>query len=431
MSEFLHSQYLHGDVVCSRRGWSRRTFLQTAAASTFASGAFGFRDLMAVRADELRKQGMSLILLWMQGGPSQLETFDPKPGTENGGPTTAIETAVSGIRLAEGWTNLSKQMSDVCLIRSMTNKEGQHQRATFQMHTGYLPTGTVRYPNVGCAIAKEIAPTASDLPAVVSVGPTEGSGFLGVDYEPFVVQSPGQMPRNVSAPVASARFGRRLGLLGELEADFAAKGAEEQVRDHKLLYEKTARLVQSPKVRAFDFADELAETRAMYGDSQFGKGCLLARRLIETGVTFVEVRHGNWDTHQDNFDKTKELIGPADAGFAALVTDLRQRGLLDKTLVVCAGEFGRTPKINPRNGRDHYPRVYSVALAGGGVKGGQVIGASTDDGMAIKDSPVAVNDLLTSICHALKVDSQTENISPLGRPIKIVDGGTVVPGLFA
>lgn len=430
------SLFHHLDVAANRRGFSRRSFLHYVSAGAVAAGTLNFRDLMSVRAGELRKQGMSLILLWMQGGPSQFETFDPKPGTENGGPTEAIETAVSGIRIAKGWEQTARQMNDIALIRSMTNKEGEHIRATYQMHTGYIPNASVRHPSLGCAIAKEISPPEHDLPAVVSIGvggqagQFVGSGFLGVDYDPFLVQNPGQLPRDVAVPVQKPRFERRLGLLGNLETDFAARGGEIAVADHQKLYEKTRRLVLSPDVKTFEFAGESAETTSRYGDTQFGRGCLLARRLVEAGVTFVEVRAGNWDTHRENFTEVSRLAGEVDPGFAALVADLKQRGLLEKTLVVWMGEFGRTPRINPNNGRDHYPRVFNAAVAGGGIRGGQVIGASTDDGTSVKNDPVTAADLFCTICKSLHVDPTKENLSPIGRPLKIVDGGQPVAKLF-
>lgn len=416
---------------------SRRSLLQAVSAASLAAGTFGFRDLMTVRADEMRKQGMAMILLWMQGGPSQFETFDPKPGTANGGETEAIDTSVAGIRIAKGWENTAKVMGDVALIRSMTNKEGEHQRATYQMHTGYIPSGSIRYPSLGCAIAKELAQVEQDLPAAVAVGGNTGvggpigAGFLGVDYEPFAVQTAGQLPRNVTTTVESPRYKRRLGLLGQLEGEFAANGGDVVVADHKKLYEKTSKLVLSPDVKAFDIAGESAETVAKYGDSQFGKGCLLARRLVESGVTFVEVRAGNWDTHDDVFNRTKALSADVDPGMAALISDLKQRGMLERTLVCWMGEFGRTPRLNPRTGRDHFPRAFNMALAGAGIKGGQVIGATTADGTSIKDDPVTVPQLFTSICKALKVDATKENMSPIGRPIKIVDGGEPVAKLFS
>jgi hypothetical protein len=432
----------HLDVISTQRGFTRRSFLQGVSTGVMAAGMLSFRDLLSLQAGELRKQGMSLILLWMQGGPSQFETFDPKPGTETGGPTEAIETAVPGIRIAQGWEQTARQMGDIALIRSMTNKEGEHLRATYQMHTGYIPTGALRHPSLGCAIAKEIAPPDHDLPAVVSIGQGRGpggqalvgSGFLGVDVDPLLVDVPGQLPRDVGLTTQTPRFERRLGLLGNLENDFAARGGEEAVADHKKLYEKTRRLVLSPEIKAFELREETAATKEQYGDSDFGRGCLLARRLVESGVTFVEVRSNGagqgWDTHQDNFNRVAANAKVVDPAYAALIADLKQRGLLEKTLVVWMGEFGRTPRINPNTGRDHYPRVFSAALAGGGVRGGQVIGASTDDGTAVQRDPVTAPDLFCTICQALHVDPRKENVSPIGRPLKIVDGGQPVNKLF-
>ena len=422
--------FSHQSVELSPGGMCRRSFLQTVSTGALAAGTLSFRDLVSLQADELRRQGMSMILLYMQGGPSQFETFDPKPGLETGGPTTAITTATPGIDIAEGWGGIAQQMNDIALIRSMTNKEGNHQRALYQMHTGYVPSGSVKHPSLGSAIAKEIGDPAHELPAVVSIGRTVGAGFLGVDYEPFAVQNPGQIPQNVTSQVDTGRFNKRLRVLDELEAEFAQRGGETVVANHKRLYEKTRKLVQSPQVKTFDLSTEPQALRDKYGDSQFGRGCLLARRLVEAGVTFVEVTLGNWDTHDDNFNRCKTLAGQCDPGFAALVADLKDRGRLEKTLILWVGEFGRTPRINPRTGRDHYPRVFNAAVAGGGIKGGQVIGASTKDGMAVDRDPVSVADLFSTVCKSLQVDPRTENMSPIGRPLKIVDGGQVVEKLF-
>jgi hypothetical protein len=425
------SVFHHQTVQINRRGISRRSFLHSVSAGALAAGTLSFRDLMSLQADELRKQGRSMILLWMAGGPIQFETFDPKPGVDNGGPTQAIETSVPGIQIAEGWEQTAKVMDDLCLIRSMTNREGNHQRASYQLHTGYVPSGSVKHPSLAANIAKEIADPELPLPAVVSVGPTVGAGFLGVDYEPFVVGNPGQLPANVANAVSEPRYHRRLGLLGRLEEDFAQRGGQVVSDNHRRLYGKASQMVLSPDVKAFDIADEPASLRRRYGNSTFGRGCLLARRLVETGVTFVEVRSNGWDTHDNNFERSSNLAGQVDPAMAALISDLKDRGLLERTVVVWMGEFGRTPRINPRTGRDHYPRVFSAALAGGGVRGGQVIGNSSRDGTAIRNDPVSVDDLFCSICHALGVDPRTENISPLGRPMKVVDGGQVVEQLFA
>lgn len=422
---------LHEHMTIGRGGLSRRSFLHGVSGAAIAAGALGFRDLLSLQAAELRRQGRSMILLWMAGGPSQFETFDPKPDHGNGGPTTAINTSVPGIQIAGGWEQTARIMDEIAIIRSMTNREGQHQRATYQLHTGYVPSGSVKHPSFASCVAKELRDSGFDLPSFVSVGPTIGAGFLGVDYEPFVVNNPGQMPQNVGNPVAEGRYRRRLSLLDRLEDEFASRGAEVVVENHRQLYGKASDLVTSPRTEAFDLSDESSDLVSRYGDNPFGRGCLLARRLIEEGVTFVEVRSNGWDTHNENFDRTATLADQVDPAMATLISDLKERGLLESTVVVWMGEFGRTPRINPRDGRDHYPRVFNAALAGGGVRGGQVIGASTADGSAVQDRPVTVPDLFSSLCRSLQVDPTIENISPLGRPMKIVDGGQVVEELFA
>lgn len=422
--------HLVDSVSISAGQWTRRRALQFVSGATLATRTTGFRELMAEQAESLRQEGRSMILLWMRGGPSQFETLDPKPGTENGGPTEAIETSVPGIRVADNFPQLARVMENVAVIRSMTNKEGSHPRATYQMHTGYLPAGSVRHPSLGSCITQQLADPESDLPSFVSIGNTQGAGFLGMDYEPFVVDSPGRLPANVGLPTSHERFTRRRGLLQKLETQFAETGAQQLVESHRSIYSRSARLVLSPEVSAFDTAEESSSLRSRYGDDNFGRGCLLARRLVERGVTFVEVRSGNWDTHQNNFEQCANNAGVVDPATATLIADLKDRGMLDRTLVVWMGEFGRTPKINPRNGRDHYPRVFSVAMAGGGIRGGQVYGASNSGGSAVESSPVTVQDLFRTICSSLKVNANHENISPLGRPLKVVDGGDVIPGLL-
>ncbi len=424
----------HDQIRLRRHGINRRSFLHSVTASAVAAGSLNLRDIMTLQAADLRKQGKSMILLWMGGGPSQLETFDPKPGHENGGPTKAISTSVPGIKIAQGWEQTAAVMGDLAIIRSMTNKEGSHPRATYQMHTGYIPSGSVKHPSLSANIAKEISDPDFDLPAVISVGRTQGAGFLGVNYEPFNVDNPGTMPQNVATTVPSSRYRRRLGLLDRLEGEFESRGGDVVVRNHRDLYGKTSNMVLSSDLSAFDIGSEPKSLKDRYGDSNFGRGCLLARRLVEAGTTFVEIssrgQGGNWDTHQDNFERTSELAGTIDPATATLITDLKDRGLLDNTLVVWMGEFGRTPRINPRGGRDHYPRVFNGAIAGCGIRGGQVIGSSTADGSAVANDPVTVGDMFCSICQALDVNPRKENLSPLGRPMKIVDGGSPVDQLF-
>ncbi|QDU07619.1 DUF1501 domain-containing protein [Gimesia aquarii] len=425
------SLYHHQHIQTHRKGFSRRSFLKKFSMGAIAAGTLSFHDLMSVSAEELRKEGRAMILLWMAGGPSQLETFDPKPKSSGAGDKKAISTSVSGIEISENWKNTAKVMQDIALIRSMTNKEGNHQRASYQMHTGYIPSGSVKHPSLGSNIAREIGNRELDIPSIVSVGTTNGAGFLGVDYEPFNVSNPGNTPNNVAATVPNQRYQKRLGLLNRLDSEFAGRGGEVVVKNHSKIYNKASSLVLSPQTKVFDFSSEPESLREQYGDNTFGKGCLLARRLVEAGSTFIEVRSNGWDNHANISEVITPISQQVDTGMAALISDLKDRGMLERTLVVWMGEFGRTPKINARGGRDHYPRVFSAAMAGGGVQGGQVIGSSTANGSAVQDRPVSVADLFCSICQSLKVDPKKENMSPLGRPMKIVDGGKVVTELFS
>lgn len=414
---------------------SRRGFVSTMTAG-FGLAGLGWTDLLAASADDLRKRKKAVIVLWMQGGPSQFETFDPKPEHANGMGTKVIETAVPGIRIAEGWEKTAAAMDDIALIRGMTSKEGNHQRATYALHTGYVPTGTVKHPSFGSLCASELGEESFDLPHIVAVGGQQvagaGAGFLGVQYEPFMVEDPLQMPSNVETPVGTGRFQRRLDILGKLEtAGFGKSSGSGRVKEHQALYKQTAGMVLSPRVRAFDLEEEPSELRDAYGRNPFGQGCMLARRLVEQGVTFVEVRSGGWDMHRDLKTTMARNSAQVDAGFATLVEDLKTRGLLDDTLVVWMGEFGRTPKVNPNGGRDHYPRAFSVATAGGGIKGGQVIGSTSADGTEVKETPVSIQDLLRTFCATLKIDADKEHVSPQGRPLKIVDGGKPVSSLLA
>ena len=401
-------------------------------------GAFHVRARLAAQAADIRKQGRSMILLYMQGAPSQLETFDPKPGTGNGGPTQSIGTAVAGIQIANGWEKTAKQMQDIAIIRSLTNKEGQHQRASYQLHTGYLPTGSVKHPSLGANIAKELSTPDGELPSVVTIGEGRGqggngngAGFLGVDYEPFHISNAGQIPENVETTVDTKRFQRRLGLLDRLEGEFAGRGGESVVQSHRKITDKSSKLILTPLLKTFDLSDEPLGLKDKYGDTSFGKGCLLARRLIESGVTFVEVGLGGWDTHDENFERVGALAGECDPAISTLIADLKDRGMLDKTLIVWVGEFGRTPKINPRGGRDHWPRNFNALIAGGGIRGGQVIGETSKEGTTITKDPVSVPDLFNTICKSLHIRPDKENMSPIGRPLKIVDGGSPIEQLFA
>ncbi len=411
----------------------RRDFLR--ASGLFGGlGLSGFAGGLSLQADELRQRGMACILLWMQGGPSQFETFDPKPDHANGGETQAIATKVPGIQIAEHWPQLAQVADELTILRGMTSREGNHQRATYQLHTGYVPTNTVKHPTFGSIAAERIPDPACDLPAFVRIGNrgfgSVGAGFLGVQHDPFQVSDPTRTPENTRLTTSPARHQRRIALMDRLEADFADRGGYQQVDDHRQQYEQASRMILSPQMQALDLNRESARVRAAYGRSGFANGCLLARRLVEAGVTFVEVTHGNWDTHQDNFARSGRLSSQVDTPFAQLIRDLKDRGLLETTLVIWMGEFGRTPRINPNTGRDHYPRAFSTVLAGGGVAGGQVVGQTDRGGTSVVDKPVGVTDFFRTLCHSLKIDPDYEYLSPLGRPIRTVDGGQVVQEVF-
>jgi hypothetical protein len=432
----IHSLQHHTQVAVRRgRVVGRRDFLRQSAAFGLSAGALNWTDVISARADELRSRGMACILLWMSGGPSQFETFSPKPGHANGGETKAIDTSVAGIQIAENLPHLAKAMNELAIIRSMTSKEGNHQRATYLLHHGYLPMASVKHPTLGANVADQIGNAANELPSFVQIGgrlpQSGGGGFLGIDYDPLVLQSATRPPQDTTPLVDRARYDRRLRLLESIQSDFAVAGGAQVVADQQKLVKRAADMIHSPKMEAFDLEREPAKLREAYGEGEFAAGCMMARRLIERGVTFVEVGSRGWDTHQDNFEKTRDLCGQIDRGAAQLIADLKSRGMLDKTLVIWMGEFGRTPQINPRGGRDHFPRAFNVALAGGGVRGGQTIGATNDAGTEVTDRPVMIPDLFRSIYHTLGIDPDYENMSGIGRPIKLVDGGEVVSELFS
>jgi uncharacterized protein (DUF1501 family) len=392
------------------------------------SGWFG--SLAAHAAADPRRR-RSCILLWMAGGPSQTDTFDLKPGHANGGPIRPIATAVPGIHISEHFPHLARQVNQLALVRSMRTREGDHDRATYHLRTGYRPEGSIRFPALGALVAKERADEQADLPGFVSVmpqgafaQPTIAAGFLPPRHAPLVVagREEGLRVEDLRAPAVTAEHAReRLALLRDMEAGFLASRAGAATAGHVAAYDRAVRLGRPEAARAFNLAEESDAVRARYGRGLFGQGCLLARRLVERGVPFVEVTLGGWDTHDNNFAQVQSLCEVLDPAWATLLEDLGQRGLLDSTLVVWMGEFGRTPGINPRNGRDHYPAAWSVVLGGGGIRGGQVVGRTSPDGMAVADRPVSVPDLMATICRALGLDPRRQNMSNVNRPIRLAD----------
>lgn len=388
----------------------------------------------AARAHGKAAESKSCILLWMNGGPSHLDTFDPKPGTPNGGSFKTIKSSVRGLDLCEHLPRVAEQAHHLAVIRSMTSREGNHDRGSYLMHTGYAPSATIQHPSFGAWVSHELGDPQFDLPNFVSIrGPSIGAGFLGIEHSPFQIQEPAQGIKNLALArdVDGSRFSSRLEALDILQRNFRQQTNAVAVANHDRINDKSVRLMRSPLVKAFDLNAESSTTRARYGDTEFGKGCLLARRLIETGVKFVEVTLDGWDTHYDNFTAVKGLCQELDPGYAALIRDLAERKLLDDTLVIWMGEFGRTPKISQHDGRDHYPQAWSAVLAGGGVRAGQVYGETDAEGAKVTKDQVTVPNFFATLATLLHIDPTRELMSPVGRPISISEAGQPVRGLIA
>ncbi len=428
---------------------TRRDLLKLSVAGTFGLSLSRWLPALAEEAAGNATRKRACILLWMTGGPSQTDTFDLKPGHENGGEFQPIKTSVPGLEISEHLPKLAKVMEHVAPIRSMATKEGDHSRGTYVMRTGYAATGPVQYPTMGSLLSKELASPGAELPDYVSIAPYRflnpaaySPGFLGPKYAPLVVGSQNSIGnvqytdealkvRNLQHPdkIEVARADARLDLLNGLEEDFAKARPGVTATSHRTAYEQAVRMMRSEAVKAFNLDEEPDALRDRYGRNLFGQGCLLARRLVERGVPFVEVSLNGvqgtnsfaWDTHQNNFEAVKALLGVLDPGWATLISDLKDRGLLDSTLIVWMGEFGRTPKINNNKGRDHFPNAWSTVLAGGGIQGGQSIGKTSADGMTVEDRPVTHSDLMATICQALGLDPYKQNMSNVGRPIRLAD----------
>lgn len=417
---------------------NRRHWLSAAAGVALAPSTSGWLGSLARAAEGAARPQRSCLLLWMNGGPSQTDTFDMKVDHANGGPFQAIATKTPGISISEHLPGIARWTDRLAIIRSMSTREGDHGRARDNLRTGYSPQGSIQFPVFGSLVSKEAGPQTGELPNYVSIfsrglfGPgTPPAGFLGPGYAPLLVgrdSDGGEEGRrlaieNISLPagVTAEQARERLELLRKHEVDFLARHPGAAAESHQTAYNKAERLMSPEAARAFALDDEPAEVQERYGRSQFGQGCLLARRLIERNVPFVEVSLGGWDTHEDNFRRVQGLCGVLDTAWAALMRDLSERGLLDSTVVVWMGEFGRTPGINPRQGRDHYPRAWSAVLGGAGIRGGQVVGRTGADGMLVEDRPVSTADLLATICLALGLDPKKQNISNVARPIRLVD----------
>ncbi len=374
---------------------------------------------------------MSAIMLWMGGGPSTIDMWDMKPGTPTGGPFRPIPTSAD-LQICEHLPRLARQMHHLSVIRSMSTREADHTRGRYYMHTGFVPNPSVQHPSYGAVVAKELAPQAPalDLPPFIAIGRgTIGPGFLGMSYAPLVVDARGKI-RNLDTELSASRLAERMRFLSIVERRFASQDRGPAARDHSQVLDRTLALMTSQQRNAFQVENEPQAVRTRYGTSNFGQGCLMARRLVEQGVPFVEVDLAGWDTHAGNFARLEQKLPEMDQAMAALVEDLDQRGLLQQTVLIWLGEFGRTPRINGNAGRDHWARSWSCVVGGGRFSGGVVVGRTSGDGKHVESEPYASEDLMASVCHAMGISLQTTYTSNSGRPMKIADGGRVIPALF-
>lgn len=368
----------------------------------------------------------SVIFLWLGGGPSQLETFDPQPGKLIAGGTRAINTAVPGIQLAEGYERLAEQMQHVALIRSLISKEGDHERGAYLVKTGFRPNPTVVHPSIGAICCHQLPLAGAQIPRHVSILPGQWpsvGGLLGKQYDAFQIGDPAAKVPDVSALVNDERVSRRLADLKVVEDAFArGRRRQAEATSHRSTVAQARQMMTSKQLAAFDVSREPIELRRAYGDTPFGRGCLAARRLTEVGVRCVEVNLGGWDSHINNHEIHRTLSETLDPALAALIADLRQRDLLRKTVVICGGEFGRTPQINRLDGRDHWPHGFTMLLAGGGLRRGVAIGETDPEGGRRVKDPYEVADLHATVLTVLGIDPAHEELAPIGRPIKLSEG---------
>jgi hypothetical protein len=423
-------------------GCNRREFLHVGGLTGLGLSLGGFFRMQAARADakaftHFEGTAKSVIHIWLPGGWAQQETFDPKPlaPAEYRGEFKAIDTVLPGVQFSETLPRSAAIADKITVVRSMTHGEAAHERGTHNMFTGYRPSPALTYPSFGSVVAHELGPRA-DLPPYVCLpalpAPDAGAGYLGSGFGPFAIgadpANANYTVRDLSLPagVDAARFAGRQQLREVVGRHFQRLEEGGTIAAMDSFYERAYALVQSAEAQAaFDIKTEPDAIRNEYGRNQAGQRMLLARRLVEAGVRFVTLSYGGWDMHARLRDGINRTVPAFDQAFAALITDLDRRGMLDSTLVMVSSEFGRTPRVNKDAGRDHWPKVFSVILAGGGVKRGLVYGASDAIAAEPQDSPLSIEDLATTVYHCLGIVAEKELMAPGNRPIEIVDGGSV------
>jgi hypothetical protein len=416
------------------RGMSRRHFMKHAAgASALVGSSLAMGHTLRLHASELQKNRKSAILLWMGGGPATIDLWDLKPGASTGGPFKPIRTS-GDVEICEHLPRVAQQMHNLAIVRSMSTREADHDRGRYYMHTGYVPSPNVEHPSYGAVVAHELMSQRPhlEIPPFISVGgASEGPGFLGMAWAPFTVGSDGRI-RDLDMGLDDRRLVQRMRALELIEKGFISQSRGAAAEDHQKILKKTLDLMTSQQMEAFRVEQESQAVRERYGENGFGRGCLMARRLVEVGVPFIEVDLGGWDNHQGIHNTLQNQRLPVlDQAMSALVEDLEQRELLDDTAIIWMGEFGRTPRINGDAGRDHWARSWSVVVGGAGIKGGIAVGRTNADGTEVDTEPYSAEDVMASVCHALGISLETTFTSKNGRPMKIANGGKLIRELFA
>ena len=396
----------------------------------------GTRPRLAQPVSLPNRKARQVIYLFLRGGMSHIDTLDPKPGSKTQGPVEALRTRADGVLLGQYFPKLAQQADKVCIVSSMSSKQGAHPQAQYLMRTSYEKRGTIQHPSLGAWVNRMAGRQNPELPGHVILGgggdmPTAGFFPPSLAALPIGDASTGLQNAALPRSIQAARFDQRLRLLAEMNREFHSAHRERDAFAHDEAYAAAVRLMRSEDLVAFDLDREPEATREVYGDNPFGAGCLLARRLVEHGVRFVEVVSDGFDTHADNFDRLSDLTPAIDQGLAALLADLDGRGLLEQTLVVLATEFGRTPDIDQDQGRNHYPKAFSCLLAGGGIRGGQRYGRTDDEGREVLEAPVSIQDFNATIAYAAGVATDEVVISPSGRPFQVADKGYPLTDLFA
>ena len=415
-------------------GMTRRHFINHMAGSAAAAGAaMTLGNSIYAHADQMKRNRKSAIMLWMGGGPATIDIWDLKPGAPTGGPFQPISTT-GDMQICEHMPMMAQQMQHVSIVRSMSTREADHTRGRYYMHTGYVPNPNIEHPSYGSVIAHEVISQRPELeiPPFVSVGgASAGPGFLGMAWAPFSVTSNGRV-RNLDMKLDDVRLQQRMAALGMIENSFANRTRDLPAAEHAKVLKKTFDLMTSAQMEAFRVEKEPEAVKERYGTNNFGQGCLLARRLVQAGVPFVEVDLGGWDNHSGIHATLRDNKLPQlDRAMSALIEDLAQRELLQDTVVMWMGEFGRTPTINQNAGRDHFARAWSCVVGGGDLKGGLAVGETSSDGQAVETEPFSSEDLMTTVCKGLGIATEKTFTSKNGRPMKIAGGGKVISELVA